>query len=235
MKESKQYAKQIDKLFRSLKKKHAKVKKVEYEDPVDAIVYAIISEHLVLTKTKAAMKKKDTHFVDLNDIRVSRVEEVAAAIGQGTDTARQTASELIRVLNLIYETQDAISLAEMKETGKKQAKKDIAQLNISGNFVLSYCFLAAIGGHAIPLTSRMIEFLRTSELVHPDATAQDIESFLERQINSANAYEFYYLLRKESESGKRSPRKAAKRKTTVKKTATKKKVKKTKKKKTKSK
>ncbi len=40
MKNSKQYAKAIGKLYRSLKKKHGKVKAVEFDDPVEAIVYA---------------------------------------------------------------------------------------------------------------------------------------------------------------------------------------------------
>ena len=38
MKNSKQYAKAIGKLYRSLKKKHGKVKAVEFDDPVEAIV-----------------------------------------------------------------------------------------------------------------------------------------------------------------------------------------------------
>ena len=43
MKNSKEYAKKISALYRSLKQKHKKPPEVFYDEPLDAIVYAIIS------------------------------------------------------------------------------------------------------------------------------------------------------------------------------------------------
>ena len=82
---------------------------------------------------------------------------ISTMIGQGSDRAKETALELIRVLNLIQETHDLVSMASMLETGKKQAKQDLANFKIGGSFVASYCFLVAVGGHAIPLTGMMID------------------------------------------------------------------------------
>ncbi len=53
MKNSKQYAKAIGKLRRSMKKKHGKVKAVVFDDPVEAIVYAIISENVRSSKARS--------------------------------------------------------------------------------------------------------------------------------------------------------------------------------------
>jgi hypothetical protein len=62
--------------------------------------------------------------------------------------------------------------------------------------------LTALQGHAIPLNSAMIDYLKTNELVHTEAGYEEIEGFLTRQIPAKNAYEFYSLLRHESESPK---------------------------------
>jgi hypothetical protein len=45
----------------------------------------------------------------------------------------------------------------------------------------------------------MLEYLRKSELVHPEADEQEIEGFLAKQIAAKDGYEFYWLLRRESE------------------------------------
>ena len=53
----------------------------------------------------------------------------------------------------------------------------------------------------------MIEFLKSNDLVHAEANEEEIESFLARQISADNAYEFYSLLRRESETRKASKKK----------------------------
>ena len=83
-------------------------------------------------------------------------------------------------------------------------------------FAVNYCMLTSLQGHAIPLTKKMIEYLRSNQLVHVDADEQQIEGFLARQISAENAYEFYALLRRHSEV-----RKAGRKKKTARKTKTK--------------
>jgi ribosomal protein S13 len=58
----------------------------------------------------------------------------------------------------------------------------------------------------------MIGYLKGNKLVDPEADEQEIEGFLTRQISAKNAYEFYALLRHESElavRGKRRKRRTA--------------------------
>jgi hypothetical protein len=65
--------------------------------------------------------------------------------------------------------------------------------------------------HAVPLTKDMIEYLRKNGFIAPDADEEDIEGFLTRQVSAKDAYEFYALLRRESESPKLSRKKAVSR------------------------
>ncbi len=203
MKNSKEYGKKITKLYRSLKQKHAKVKKREFDDPAKAIVYAIVSENMRKSAAKSVFKKMETHFVDSNDLRVSRAEEIYYVIDIASKDSEKIASKLTEFLGAIFIKYDTVNLKELKEIGKRQAKKDLEGLGMLSRFVICYCFLTSLGGHAIPLTKRMIEYLKDSELVHPDASDDDIEGFLERQISAANAYEFYTLVREQSEKGRK--------------------------------
>jgi hypothetical protein len=66
----------------------------------------------------------------------------------------------------------------------------------------------------------MIKYLREREFVNPDADDQQIGGFLAKQISAKNGYEFYALLRHESESTK-GKRKTKAKTTRKKKTETK--------------
>ena len=76
MKNSKDYSKKIQKLHKSLSRKYPKVQKVVHDEPTDAIVYAIVCSKLDEKTTESAIKRFSNYFIDLNDLRVSRIEEI---------------------------------------------------------------------------------------------------------------------------------------------------------------
>jgi len=201
MKDSKQYAKAIGKLYRSLKKKYGKVKVVTYDEPAEALVYAIISENMRSSRARSVRKRVNEHFIDLNDLRVSRTEEICEVLGSDSAAARRTAARLTETLNAVFQEFDKVSMEALRGTGKRNARKELEEkFAVAGRFALSYCFLTAFGGHAIPLTPRMIEYLKADKLVDPAATDEEIVGFLERQISAGSDYEFYSLLRRQSEA-----------------------------------
>lgn len=236
MKNSKDYSKKVLKLYRSLKNKHPNVQNVVYEEPVDALVYGVISEHMGAKKAKSALKRFDDYFVDLNDLRVSRSDDIVEMIGKDTPAMHELAGTLTKALRCVFNEHHKVSLETLKRIGKRPAKSALEKIDGVSKFVVDYCMLTALGGHAIPLTSSMVDYLRDNELVYPDATEQEIGGFLTKQIPAKNGYEFYELLRNKSESyAKKKRRKKNKtttkelkkttkaKKKTTKKTATKKK------------
>ncbi len=215
MKDSRQYAQKVQKLHRSLKRGYPKVPKVTYDEPTDAIVYATLSESLSETAAQSAIKRFADYFIDLNDLRVSRTEEIIEVLGEDTPVTRQITSTLTRTLMAVFNEYHTVSLKWLKKIGKRPAKQAIQKLDGISRFVVDYCMLAALQGHAIPLTKQMIEYLKVNELVDPDADEQQIEGFLTKQISAKNAYEFYALLRHESESFDAGKKKKVKRKKTT--------------------
>jgi endonuclease III len=217
MKNGKEYSKKVQKLYRSLKRKFPAVQKVTYDEPVDALVYAIISAELSEPATQSAIKRLVDYFVDWNDLRISRAEEIAEVIGPETPAAKDISLALTTALRAVFGKYNMVSLKALSKMSKRPAKGILEKIEGVNRFVLDFCMLTSLHGHAIPLTKKMIEYLRSNGLVHAGADEQEIEGFLARQIPAENAYEFYSLLRRESEAHKARGKKKAVRKTKAKK------------------
>jgi endonuclease III len=202
MKNSKDYSQKIQKLYRTLTRRYPKVQKVGHEKVIDAVVYAVISAEMTEKTADSIIKKFNDYFVDWNDLRVSRTEEIAEVIGKEDAVAVGIASRLTTVLNSIFNQFHQVSLEALKKIGKRPAKQALEKIDGASRFVVDYCMLTALGGHAIPLTEKMIKYLKDNELVDPDADQQEIEGFLGKQVPAKNGYDFYALLRHESESAK---------------------------------
>jgi endonuclease III len=208
MKNSKEYAQRLQKLYRGLKRAQSEVAKTLYEDPVDALIYGIISELRSQSAAQRAMKKFRDAFVDWNDVRVSRVGEIAEVFQDGGDASRTTAAALVTALQTIFDEHHALTLAGLKKQGKRPAKQVLDELRGASPFVVNYCMLTALDGHAIPLTPDMTDYLKRNHIVDSNADDEEIQGFLTRHIAAKDAYEFYELLRQETETAKPAKKKA---------------------------
>ncbi len=216
MKNSKEYAKKIQTLYRSLSHKHSKVQEATRDEVVDCIIFAIISAELNEKAAESAMTRFADHFVDWNDLRVSRVEEIVDILGKETPATKDIALTLAKVLRAIFDAYHKVNIEALKKIGKRPARQALEKIEGLSRFAVDYCMLVALRGHAIPLTSKMLDYLRNHELVDPDADEQQIAGFLVKQIPAKNGYHFYALLRQASEKSKITKKRKVK--TTVKKT-----------------
>ena len=76
MKNSKKYSPKVTKLFNSLKRKSTKQPMPQYKDSIEAVVYALVSESMPEESSGRLYRRMMKHFVDFNDLRVSRREEI---------------------------------------------------------------------------------------------------------------------------------------------------------------
>jgi endonuclease III len=200
MKDSGKYSKKVQELYRLLKRRSKRTEKVLYDEPVEAIVYAIISENSSQDKANSAMKRIADNFVDFNDLRVSRPEEIVDVLAKDMPASGDTALRLISFLTAVFTKYNMVTLKTLKKIGKRPAREALEKMEAISRFAVDYCMLTSLNGHAIPLTQGMVEYLRRNELVHPEAGQQQISGFLARQISAENAYPFYTLLRRLSET-----------------------------------
>lgn len=202
MKNSKEYAQQLQKLQRGLLRAHPKIDKTIHDDPIDAMIYGIVSEHLPETAAQRAMKEFRETFVDWNDLRVARPEEIVEILQVDTSVSRLAATTLTSALRAVFDEYHVMSLQSLKKIGKRPAKQVLEALDGVSPYVVEYCMLASLQGHAIPLTESMIDYLKRHGAVDVDADLHDIEGFLLRQVAAKDAYDFFGALRRESESPK---------------------------------
>ena len=200
MKNSKEYSKKIQGLYRTLGHGQAKAQKVGHEEIIDAVVHGLVNAQLTQKDAESAMTRFAESFVDWNDLRVSKIEEIVEALGGDTPATRAMAATITKVLGGIFDDYHKLSLDALKKMGKRPARQALEKIEGMTRFVVDYCVLTSLHGHAIPLTEAMLAYLKSNELVDPDADHEQIEGFLAKQIPAKNGYEFYYLLRHESEA-----------------------------------
>lgn len=215
MKNSKDYSKKVQTLCRTLNRNHPNVPQVANEQVTDAIIYAIVSGELHEKSASSAVKRLADHFVDWNDLRVAHAEEIVDVLHKDTQATRTIASTLIQVLNGIFNQHHEVNLDALKKAGKRPAKQALEKIDGITRFVVDYCMLTSLQGHAIPLTARMLEYLRNHELIDPNADERQAGGFLAKQIPAKNGYSFYALLRHESETSKSAKKSNEKVKTTT--------------------
>jgi hypothetical protein len=199
MKNSNQYTQKLKKLFNILKKGDEKPKKTVYHDPIEAIVFAVLCEKSPESCAKASLKKILSHFVDFNDLRVARAEEIAEVIGTDIEEPEKCAIKLTSLLNAIFQKYDCLTPEDMASAAKKGVKEILERFDGMTNFISSYFMLTVSNTNAVPLTEKMIQYLKTYNAVESKLENAQIAAFVEKQIPAANAYTFYTLVRHDSE------------------------------------
>ncbi|MCF7958521.1 MAG: hypothetical protein K9M57_08750, partial [Phycisphaerae bacterium] len=103
MKNSAEYSSKLKKLVARLKKEYKVSVSTTPMDPMDALLFACLSEVTTDSKARSIAKKLKNFFVDVNEIRVCRVEELAEVLGKGIPESRECARVIIGLLQNIYD------------------------------------------------------------------------------------------------------------------------------------
>jgi len=211
MKNSRQHAQRLRKLHKGLKRAHSKIEPVNHEDPIDALIYGVVSERMSASAAETAMKRLRRTFINWNDLRVSRAEEIVEAIGDDSPRGRAMALTVTTALRSVFDIHHTVSLQSLKKLGKRPARQTVEKLDGISRFTVDYCMLTSLQAHAVPLTEPMLEYLKRHDIVDAQAEQAEIEGFLTRHVAAKSAYEFYALLRQECECPRMDDKKKRKR------------------------
>jgi endonuclease III len=199
MKKTPQYSQKIKKLYAALKKGTEKSKKVSHEDLMEAMVYASLCQDCPESAAKSALKKIQAHFVDFNDLRVARAEEIAEIMGTEISNADKVALKVTSMLNAVFQKYDSLIAENIVGAGKKSVKEVLEKMTGVSDFVKNFVYLTFVNVHAVPLTDKMIEYFKTYNLVDPEMDNSQINAFIEKQVSASEAYAFYSVIRHDSE------------------------------------
>jgi endonuclease III len=200
MKDATEYALRLKKFHSQIKREIDIAPKEDMVDPTTALVLACLSMVTTQSKARAAMNKIRNHFVDLNELRVSRVEEITDLLGKGLQQAKEIAHNIIVLLQEVYDKCDTLDLTSLQEGNKRDAKAFLTELDSSTPYIVAYVMLHSIGAHAFPVHPQMLTMLRREEVIDPEATASQVQGFLERQFTASDVRKTYAVLRRYADS-----------------------------------
>lgn len=207
MKDSKLYAQRIKRLLRDIKQPDEDV--VYYDDPLEALVHGLLCEYFSDHQARQLHRKMMRHFVDLNDLRVARAEEIMDVWSEHSCQAKQAAADITAILTTVFNKSHTLDLAGLKQTGKRPAKQFLQAMEPVSKFALDYCMLTCMHAHTIPINDLVYQYLKTEQLVHPEAKIEDIQGWLTRLIPAKQAYAVYRLLRAKAQAWASHPKKTS--------------------------
>ncbi len=196
MKDGTRYAKKVKKAFALLAPAARKHTLPEPMPPIDQLVLSQLSWNSTPTAAARALKKLSEEMIDLNELRVSTVREIAAMIREDHPSATECARDLSKSLHDIFRREHAVSLDSLLDMGRREAKQYLESLEGVNAYVAASLMLWSLGGHAIPVSQRLLRALKKEELVSPDAGGAEVQSFLERNISAADGKLFAVAMEK---------------------------------------
>ena len=186
MKNESTYAKKFATLFRKIKSATKTAEPAPQRDPIVQLVLGFLTWNTTRRQAEEAYDRIMPEMVDHNDLRVTHAHVIADLLGDGYEQAGERASRLRETLHEIYRREHAVSLDSLTAMTKKQARNYLDTLPGMTPYVAAQMLLTCFGGHAVPVDDRLADLLRDEDAVDPEATVEQIEAFLERQIKSGD-------------------------------------------------
>lgn len=194
MKHGGDYAKRLRQLFNRLVRKFGKPTIPEPPDPLEQLLVAILGSNTSHYKGFTAFKKLREQMVDLNELRVTPVSELAKIISPLVPQAEMKAQRIVDALNDIRRRHDTLDLSFLKQRGRREAREYLESLEGVDRYAAASVALFSLGGHAIPVDELTLQMLRKDEVVDPAADLPAVQSFLEHHIGASDAAVFSLLL-----------------------------------------
>lgn len=221
MKDSAEHGAQLKRLCNRIRREMGTPTVPAGQDPTTELVLACLSASSTEGKARAALNRLRSNFVDFNELRVCRPEEIAEILGKNFPQGHGVAETILVVLRELFDLRDSLDLAEFAEGGKRDAKIFLERMENASPYMVASVMLHSLGAHAFPVNTGMMEMLRGEEVITRKADAANVQGFLERQLSATTIRKTYALLKKYADSyrGKakassKNTKKKAKKKTT---------------------
>lgn len=159
----------------------------EMTDPLEQLVYSFLLWETTRKQADTAYGKLKKAFLDHNELRVSDPAEIVEAIGKRYSRAEERAVRLRDAMHSIYLNEHEVTLKPLQDKPKRQARQYLAALEGINPFVVGRVVLLTLGGHAMPVDEALARRLVRDEAADPDASLEEVQAYLEKQVRSSAA------------------------------------------------
>jgi endonuclease III len=161
---------------------------------LEAVVYGICHEGTSREHANQALSRFKDGFFDWNEVRVSTVEEIQGVLAGIPDTEAR-ATRIRRFLRQLFEKTYGFTLEPLTKKPLKESVKALAEYEaFQSDFVEATVTRLSLGGHAIPVDSRLRRVMERLGMIEPGGDALALRALLERSVPKNRSAEFIDLI-----------------------------------------
>lgn len=138
-------------------------------------------------------------FVDYNELRICYPEEMVPALGAKYPRAEERCARLHAALHDIFVRENGVSLARLRDQGKRDARAFLGAIEGVPGFVAARVAAVSLGAHAFPVDDRISAILLGAGVTEEDTSNDELSGRLERLLRAGEALPAYLVL--EAEAG----------------------------------
>ncbi len=193
-------AERLERIRRSLRRAYGEMERPPVTHPVEHAVRTVLSEEATREEVEAAMDRIRDHFVDFNDLRVSRPREIREVLGEAYPRSSHKARVIPRLLDQVFKRHNSMVWDFLEGMGKIEARTFFEQLEEVRPFLAATMARDCVEAHAFPVDRDVGRVLGRLHLVRTDSDSEaDMQAFLERAVNSNRAWQLHALLKRLAE------------------------------------
>lgn len=179
----------------SLLKKKYKADGLKPELPVlETMLYACCLENASPAEAETAYARLLNSFHDLNEIRVSSINELVPMF-QGMEDAEWRALRVKSSLQHVFETTYSFEYENLKRKTHELAVKHLGKIKQLSPFVRSFTLQNALGNHVLPIDDRMHALLVWMGLAEAGSTPEHTGEVLRPFVRKSDGRLFCHVLR----------------------------------------
>ncbi len=142
---------------------------------------------------------------DLNELRVTVVDDYLEYFGGGCPRAEERADRLRATLRGVFHREHSTDLSGPAGGPKKEFREYLDSLEGMTPFVAARTALIAAGSHAVPVDERTLRLLVKSGVVDAHATIDSASQTLSRLVTAAQGLDTHLALQMLSEKERATP------------------------------
>ncbi len=192
--------KRLQRIRKALKRKYGDLQRTPVTHPLEHAVRTVLQDEASRAEVDAAMDRIRDHFIDYNDLRVSRPREIRDVLGDDFPRAGAKARVIPRLLDQVFKQHNSMVWDFLEEMGKIECREFFEALEEVRPYVAATLARDCAEAHAFPVDRDVGRVLARLGLVNPDADSEaDMQAFMERAVTSDHAWELHALLRRLAE------------------------------------
>ncbi|MBE3069522.1 MAG: hypothetical protein IMZ66_04725, partial [Planctomycetes bacterium] len=192
--------KRLERIRLALKRRFGEPPRAPVTHPVEHALRAILSEETTAGEAEQALERLRRHFVDMNDLRVSRPREVREVLGAAFPRSGHKARVIPRLLDQVFKQHNSMVWDFLEALGKVQTRAYFEKLEEVRPFVAATIARDCVGAHTFPVDGDVSRALGRLAIVDPATESEsEMQAFLERAVKATRAYEVHGLVKRLAE------------------------------------